>query len=399
MNIARRLLSIIAAAVFSYACYWSLRLAYADHVANLEHAIRLAPINPGYYLRLADTDQDAALAAVTKAAALNPMNSSSWIHVARVAEDQKDFQRAESCLLHAVELDKTFAPRWILEDYYFRRRDQAHFWPAMRAALATSYDDVSPLFESCWTLASNPETILQQAIPDRAEVLRQYLDFLLGKNRLDLAAPVASKLIVQANAEAASSLLNYCDRALANGQISAALPVWNSLAKKHLVPYPQLSPEDGRSVTNSEFAEPFLARAFDWRLAAVEGVSASTAPNRGVHFTFSGKQPEYCELLSQYVPLASGRKYRLRVKYDTEDLEGDIGIVCHILDPVTRADLLQDSGHLMASECQERKQEFVFSVPPNRGLGLLALTYGRVLGTVRISGSLSLRQITLGFTE
>src|SRR6202040_1849255 len=104
----------------------------------------------------------------------------------RLAEEQNDFPKAEECLSRAVALDKTFAPRWLRAEYYFRRRDQANFWPAMREALATSYDDVSPLFDLCWAFSFQPEAILQHAIPDRTDVLRQYLDFVLAKNRLDL---------------------------------------------------------------------------------------------------------------------------------------------------------------------------------------------------------------------
>ena len=139
MEISRRLLSAFASVLFCYAFYWSIRLAYADHVASdgsrsaLEHGMRLAPGNPAYYVRLAEADPASALSSMERAAALNPLSSSIWITFGRLAEEQKDFLRAERCLLRAVALDKTFAPRWLLSEYYFHRRDQAHFWPAVRA--------------------------------------------------------------------------------------------------------------------------------------------------------------------------------------------------------------------------------------------------------------------------
>ena len=270
-----------------------------------------------------------------RAVALNPLSSSIWITFGRLAEEQKDFPRAEGCLLRAVALDKTFAPRWLLSEYYFRRRDQAHFWPAVRAALATSYDDITPLFDLCWALDSQPETILQRAIPDRTDVLRQYLDFLLSKHRLDLADPVALKVAERADHDAVPSLLSYCDRLLQDAQEVGALKIWNSLANKQLIPYPPLFPERGSSTTNGHFAQPFLSRAFDWRMAPLEGVSIYKArPTGGLHITFSGKQPETCEILSQFVPLASSKHYRLRIRYDTADLEGDTGLAWQVLEPV-----------------------------------------------------------------
>src|ERR1700730_9805775 len=150
-----RVLGALSCSFFCYACYWSIRLAYADHIAAertrpaIEHAISLAPVDAEYYVRLAETDSGVAVAAMERAVTLNPLNSSVWIDYARASENHKDFERAERSLLRAVQVDKTFAPRWLLAEYYGRRRDQVRFWPAMRVALATSYDDITPLFDTC----------------------------------------------------------------------------------------------------------------------------------------------------------------------------------------------------------------------------------------------------------
>jgi tetratricopeptide (TPR) repeat protein len=114
------------------------------------------------------------LAAIQKAAELNPYSSSVWMEYSKVAEARMDFGQAEACLLKAVRLDKTFAPRWSLSEYYYRRRDREHFWPAVKAALATSYDDASPLFQECWDLTTDGDVVLR-AVPPRADVLSQYL--------------------------------------------------------------------------------------------------------------------------------------------------------------------------------------------------------------------------------
>src|SRR5579863_2204739 len=289
-----RLLGALASALLGWACYWSIRLAYADHLANgsrpaVERAIRLAPGNPGYYVRLAEADPSSAINAMQKAVELNPLNSSLWIESARVAEDQKDFQRAESSLLRAVQLDRTFAPRWLLAEYYFRRQDASRFWPAVRAAFAASYDDVEPLFDECWQLAPNPETILQQAIPDRQDVLRQYLDYLLAKKRLDLAEPVASKVMGHAEPADVPPLLSYCDGLL----------------------------------------------------------------------------------------------------------EGDTGLSWRVLDVLDGANLLKETGQLTGKERVEGEEQFSFTTPAETQLARLVLMYQRALGTVRITGSVSLRNVKL----
>src|ERR1017187_2739232 len=149
-----RTIGAFIAMLCGYACYWSARWAIADWAirSSVEHALRLAPGNPEYYLRLARAKPALALSALRRAADLNPLNSSVWIELAGAAEEHQDFRGAESSLLRAVQLDKTFAPRWLLAEYYSRRHDQTHFWPAVRAALATSYDDVTPLFSGRWPM-------------------------------------------------------------------------------------------------------------------------------------------------------------------------------------------------------------------------------------------------------
>src|SRR6267378_1686294 len=401
-----RVLGAFASALFCWACYWSIRLAYADHLANersrptVERAIRLAPGNPEYYVRLAEADPSSALTAMEKAVALNPLNSSTWIAFARIAEEHKDFERAERCLLQALQVDKTFAPRWLLAEYYFRRRDQQRFWPAMRAALATSYDDVAPLFDECWELAPNPETVLALAIPGRQDVLRQYLDYLLAKKRLDLAEPVASKVMMHAGRDDVAPLLSYCDSLLAKNQALPALEVWNSLAKKRLLDYPALVPEKGASITNGGFETPFLSTAFDWRLGQLPGILTRRGGSPPMlRLSFSGKQPETCEMLSEFVPLVPAKKYRLSIRYETNQLERDTGLSWRVLDVLDGADLLEGTGQLTGKERVEGEEEFSFTTPAETQLARVALIYQRVLGTVRITGSISLRNVRLSFAE
>ncbi len=105
-------------------------------------------------MRLAEAEPALALTALERAAELNPLSASVWIELAAAAEKEGDFPRAEHCLLHAVELDKTFAPRWLLAGYYSRRREPGPLLAtAVRSALATSYDDITPQFDMCWALA------------------------------------------------------------------------------------------------------------------------------------------------------------------------------------------------------------------------------------------------------
>ena len=387
-----------------YGCYWSVRWAVADYLANnpsrsrIEYALRLAPGDPEYYVRLAEAEPALALSLMQRAVDLNPLNSSVWIEFARAAEEHKDFPGAEHSLLRAVQLDKTFAPRWLLAEYYSRRNDEARFWPAVRAALATSYDDVTPLFDLCWKFAPEPQIILDRAVPNRPDVLRQYFDFLLSKNRLDAADAIANQVVRDAGPDAVPSLLSYCDRLLEKKDSSRAVEIWNALAAKRLLEYPALAVAQGRSLTDGAFEKPFLARGFDWRLSAVDGVFVQSGGGSvGLRFDFSGKQPESCELLAEFVPVEPLRPYQLVVRYATDGLDGDTGIKWRVMDVRTGADLLLGAGHVVASARKETAEPYKFSTPAEARLVKIVLAYERALGTVRIEGSLSLRNVALGF--
>lgn len=397
-----RTIGAFIAMLCGYACYWSARWAIADWAirSSVEHALRLAPGNPEYYLRLARAKPALALSALRRAADLNPLNSSVWIELAGAAEEHQDFRGAESSLLRAVQLDKTFAPRWLLAEYYSRRHDQTHFWPAVRAALATSYDDVTPLFDMCWELAPEPAIIQQRALPARPDVWRQYFDFLLSKNRLDAAESIAGQLVEHATKDTVPSLLRYCDRLLENNEGSRAVETWNRLAAKHLLDYPELAPSRGVSLTNGAFAKEFLSQAFDWRVSTTDGLffRQDLSP-AGLWFEFSGKQPEHCEVLSQFVPLEPAKAYRLAVTYETEGLGGDTGLNWRVVYGSSGADLLRGAGHVIASERREKAEPYQFQTPADARLAKLVLAYDRVLGTVRIQGSISLRSAALGFDQ
>src|ERR1700722_5497547 len=315
-----RIAGAFTSVLCGYACYWSARWTVADCIAKdfsrsrIEHALRLASGNPEYYVRLAEAEPVLALSAMQRAADLNPLNSSIWIEFGRASEEHDDFRGAEHSLLRAVQVDRTFAPRWLLAEYYSRRHDGARFWPAARAALVTSYDDVRPLFDLCWNFAPEPQIILDRAVPDRPDVLRQYLDFLLAKNRLDAADVVANRLVKHAGPDTVPSLLNYCDRLLEKNDSSRAVETWNALAAKGLLEYPPLAVSQGHSLTNGGFEKPLLSTGFDWRMSPIDGARARFGgASFGLRFDFSGKQPESCELLAEFVPVEPSQSYQFAV--------------------------------------------------------------------------------------
>ena len=307
---ARILLTSLVIFFLACAAYRSLRLAVADslyrsdRVEALERAVHLDAGNARLHGWRAELEERAGMdssAALRTATALDPLEASWWIRRGLRAEIAGDARGAEAALLEAARVSRQFEPRWALVNFYFRRGDEKQFWRWTRAALEMSYDDVTPVFRLCWRMAGSADEVLR-VLPARAEPRKKYVAFLLADGRLDAVAPVAPLVSDRA------VLLEACDRLLSSDRTEAAVAVWNSLCMRRIVGYAPLDPGRGVVVTNGDFGVPPSGSGFDWRVVPHPQISVSYGD--GVKFSLSGSQPESCELLWQFLPVARGYSVR-----------------------------------------------------------------------------------------
>jgi hypothetical protein len=369
-----RVTGVASLALSLWALYWTLRVERADWLfvrgdaASIRQAMLLAPGHAEYSSALADVDPDRALPILREAVVRNPLDGGLQVQLGLAEERQGDFAGAEASLRRATRLDRGFGPRWALSDFYFDRRDEAHFWPAVKETLATSYGDVSAQFRQCWALTSCAATV-ERALPARPKVWKLYLDFLLSTGRLDAAVPVADRVLAGVNREGAPSLLNYCDRMLAQWRGQEALRVWNGLAVRERVAAP--------------------GRGFDWRAAQLDGIDIESTTD-GWTIGFSGREPESAEILSRYVVLLPGRRNVLRLQYRTSGIPADSGL---------RFDLYLADGRDLFGGAAMQPGAVAFQTPANATLGRLVLGYRRVPGTIRIEGTLALQKFAVEAAE
>jgi hypothetical protein len=373
----------------SLATYWTIRLAIADQFFRaksldaLARAVRLAPGNAQYFAGLGEyreaegLDPDPALAESSR---LNPMDSAVKIRRGLRAEFKNDFALGEKLLLEAAAIDKLFDPRAALVNFYFRRNNPQAFWHWAREAFAISYGDLTSLFRLCWRITADPELIRTRALPPDRQVLRKYLRFLLAENRLEAAEPIGTELAAVAEAEDVPAVLDFIDR-------RPALAAWNALCTRNLIPF---APIRGVTLTNGDFRVPPTSRGFDWRIPPTEGVSAVRVNPPGLRIDLSGKQPERCELLVQFVALSPGKICHLRFRYETStDLSE---LKWRLYDLATEANLLPSSPLRSSVDPKQADIEFTSANP----LARLLLEYNRAVGTPRQEGSITLRDMELG---
>jgi hypothetical protein len=348
-------------AALTVAAYWSARIAWADHLsysaslADRERAVVLVPGWAPLHQRLAERQVDlgqSPSASFARASELEPENPERLERLAQHAEIAGDVELAERTLLAAAARSRLYQPRYLLAQFYFRRRTEAGREAALRwahKALDVASGDVLPLLDLCWRID-------HKFPPSRVEIQRQALTFLVDQHETAAAAGQAQRLSATATAADLRVLLNYIDRALADADTPAALETWNALCRCRLIPE---APLPRGTVTNAAFTHRPLGAGFDWQVPPVSGVNVLYA-DQGLRLHFAGKQPETCTILWQFVPIAPGAHYRASSTGTSEGLFWELD-----------------------------------SVPPSADLTRLRLVYRRPIGAPRFEGTVQLTDIRL----
>ena len=369
-------------------CGWrSVRLAFG-----------ITPDSADYHFRLSQAEGEGegigqSSAELDRALTLNPRYTAAWIARGLGAEAAGDRKNAEASLLRAAEIDHLYLPRWTLANFYLRAGDLPRFWTWARRAAEMAYDPAA-LFQLCWRVSGDSREILDRAIPDSPALRRAYLDFLVRTNRLEAAEPLAGEISQAADASDLDRLLLYCDALLARRQAGPALRVWNALAGRRIVPYGALDPRTGASLTNGEIDATPLLHGFDWRPARLEGAMLSfDTGSREMRLSLSGKQPESCDFVEQYLPVLPNMKYQFRYRLRTRDLAAENGLGWRFFDVRTAEELAV--GPVPASPGGWDDQTLTFSTPPGCELLRIVLRYARPAGSMRAEGGAEFTRLLL----
>jgi tetratricopeptide (TPR) repeat protein len=386
------------------AAAWTVRAGWSDlrfqeqTLPATERAIALTPGQESDWVRLAllvsDDDPARAIEALETALALNPLDAQAWIELGLRFEAGGKLAAAERCLLRAASADRGYLPRWSLANYYFRRNDAGNFWRWGREAAAMAYGDPSPLFRLASMLTGDGSETEDRLGLGRPSLQAAYLRYLLDRRQTAFAARSALRLDAWNRPADTALLLETCDRLLVDHRPEEAMELWNRLSQSRRIPYSALAPEAGVSLTNASFASAPLSRGFDWRLRPVAGASAALEENPpGIRVSFSGRQPESCELLSQFLPVEARSRYTLQYLYRSSGVAPGTGLRWLVLD----GDTILARGDSLSAD-RESPGEFSFATPARCRFVHLILGYERASGTTRIEGSVLLRSLSLTST-
>jgi len=381
--------------------WYSIRFALADAayrentLATLTTAISLAPSNASYHellaehLEAAGQNPDSELRIATE---LSPRESRYWIRRAFRAELEQKYQESEGYLLKAHAVDRGFDPRWALMNFYFRRGDFPRFWKYTREALDMSYGDRGAIFRMGLAANDDPAAI-REMLPAKREVLFSFFTYLMQNGRQDYAARVAEELALKPREEEVPALVGYCSRRLTEDPISV-LRVWNGLCAARFLPFGALSPEQGKLITNGDFAVQPSSDGFDWKYSANPSVSITPSDTgQGLSIDLNAGQADTVALIEQEIPLKPGRQYTIHSTYRLIGPADDSGLHWAIF-PASggsgASTELAISPVLKGQDWQNAKIAF----SSDRDTARLVLLYRRTLATVRWKGTVQIRNVT-----
>lgn len=380
----------------------SVRIGWADYLARQQtvegtaKAIRLTPDQSDYYARLARLTAGDAPAkstdALRRAVELNPADAQSWIELGLRAETAGDQRAAEQYLLRAAQEDHQYLPRWTLANYYFRRNDAPRFWTWARSAATMAYSDAWALFRLCGEVAEDGKLIDRLDIRN-ADLRASYVSYLISRGRSELIGPAARRVIEGGRESDVPVLMAACDRLLATKATAGAVAIWNALAAERRIPLAPLDPARGLSLTNGDFSVTPASLGFDWRLPETPGVRAAMEERpAGLRVSFLGEQPESCDAVTQLLPVLENADYEFRFTYRTSGILPRTGLGWRVTDASGVRTIAEPES--LSSE-EETQRSVRFRTPKGCDLIRIALAYRRVLGTMRIEGSIVLRNVRM----
>ena len=291
---------------------------------------------------LSGVDIPKAIQDYEKALALNRRLSQAWVDLADCYEKTGRYAEAEAALENAFSTH-TYSPliRWQAGNFFLRRGDLPRMYECLKLASEYDIEKLVPAIELSWKADPDHLGILEKLVPDNPPANLRYLQFLAGRDELDIARPVWSRVkknnIPGAMEYRVSQVFAYIDRLLVHGRIEEAHGVWMDALRKAGEGLTGTPSGSKASVTqkqaenlvwNGSFENEILQGGFDWRFPEMEEVefridlSERMEGLKSLKLTFKDANISFAHL-SQIVPILKPGKYQLDYFLRTEGLTTD----------------------------------------------------------------------------
>jgi hypothetical protein len=275
-----------------------------------------------YYNDLADAGIDKAIDSYIESLKRNPLDSYSWIALARAYRDKGLNELAEHAARRASYLSKN-SPYVLWESGIFlleyNAQDAAALLRRYISLAPKEQDSVYSLFSA---MGFEPEFILNNIVPREYSFYRSHLNYLMN-NRLLPESADAWKLMKTLNPKK-EDYVSYCNFLIADGELADAVKVWDEFAGRFgPAAYDR---QMGDIIWNGDFELPAENGGFDWRLGHAEGVKVfidrevRLTGNASLRASFDGRSNPDIYVAKQIAPVEPESLYRVKLSIRTEGI-------------------------------------------------------------------------------
>jgi hypothetical protein len=340
----------VQSAVFVILTLWVGKAYFADLVSrtfsaeNIALASRLDPGSSDYHLRLgriyqyslSDIDPVRAMAELTRATQLNPMDAQPWLDLGAAQVVAGKIAEAEVSLRQADYLAPNLPGfQWAIANFFLLHGNNSEAMRHFRVVLAGTDVYNREIFTTAWKAVGDGDQILATLIPDRVSAEFSYLYFLIGQNKGPEAKKVWERVAANSSPFDAHLAAMYIDWLMGTHQPDEAYGVWTDLRKRKMV-IESMAP--GNLVANGDFEQGIENFGFGWRIFNFPGVyvtqDSATFHSSGhsMLIAFTGKGNLAYQGLRQWLKVTPGVAYQARAYMKTEGITTDSGPHLQIFD-------------------------------------------------------------------
>jgi len=360
---------ITIAVAMVYCAYLALRQGVGAYQARkstpaaLEKAIRWDPGNPEDYDALAtlthqysDRENPAEVVRLARAAVgASPMQADYWADLGSAYEWAGQREGALRCFERARDLFPMSPDiNWRLANFYVRDGKTGPAEVALQRALLGNPELRRPAFALGWGATSDNQELLAHMIPEQADVLLSYLNYLIATKRIEAANQTWAHLLDLHLSFGVRDAFPYLDALIVANEPERLEQAWAAMVERFPA---QLHPRVAypNRIVNGGFEFEILNGGLDWRVLPTPGATVRVDSLNffdGVHslrIQFDGKHNLDYGSVMQYVPVHPQTLYRFSGYIRVEGITTDSGPRFQIYDAEAPSKLLLSTENLTGS--------------------------------------------------
>jgi len=324
---------------------------FASHsdLDKLYRAVRLSPGNADYrhrlgtFLAFSTGDPQAAAESYRSAVALNPYDASYWLDLAASYQVIGDLAGQRAALDRALAAEPT-APdvAWKTANFFLVDGQIDRALHEFHVVIESDQSLADAALQECWRVRPDPDALLHEVVPARADSLIAFLTLLMTKQETSGAIRTFERLTQLHEKFQTYRLFDFIGYLIQVRRPDAAMSAWEQAAGTFgLSAY---LPTDDNLVVNGDFSLDVLNGGFDWTYINRAGVkplldsSDFREGHRSLSLTFEG--PGIADAgIQQLIPVHGGTSYDFLAYYKSADFQGAGGPQIVLRDAYTNAAL------------------------------------------------------------